>query len=515
MRSSPSSNKPPTSLQTRLVVRLLTRHGSHNQKAHGNRGSVSGGPPSATTTDASVGPGGIVRKDYDYAHDADLRAFDPLRPIDPQSGGDRILTHIQEKKGYNGKAEVVSKATLDKHLQEGDTELFRGVASEAFAEQLRNGPHHAGKGLYGNGTYATLDVKNAQAFAHNRLSARQGDGGATLRMALKKEARVIDYKELRDLREATTFEHKALGLALSDYGRFASVLGYDAIRLGWTNDYVILNRTALRIQQTSIARFMLSVHSAFIARHGSHNQKAHGFRGGKVGSTPTETHQTIRKDYNYADDKELAAFDPNTPGYGKDQKGDPILAHIQERRGFNGKPDVISEELLTKYIADGEIEIHRGFASEQFADDFKNGPLHASRGYGGNGTYVTTSLSTASMYAVQGGVSTGGDDGSKPSTGRRLRMTLKKDAKVISATDLHDEFMKSEFRPVYDATTKKVHIKALTDRGRFAAALGYDAIHIDWTKDPGGPDMKQHWYIVLNRTALRVQKETLPPRFEL
>ncbi len=114
-------------------------------------------------------------------------------------------------------------------------ELFRGVSSEEHVSQFKAGPLFIGNGTYGSGSYFTPKREMA-------LKSFAGDDKANLiSVGLCESARVVKYSELWDIRQKLGDKIKDTHGILEDDGRFASILGYDAIHTP-VNTYVVLNR---------------------------------------------------------------------------------------------------------------------------------------------------------------------------------------------------------------------------------------------------------------------------------
>ncbi|MBW3113493.1 hypothetical protein KYJ26_16690 [Bacillus sp. MCCB 382] len=177
-------------------------------------------------------------------------------------GEDKALKTLLREQGFDGKGNVVSKAELDKFIQNGEREIFRGVTNAKFAEQFKDGDLFAGLGTYGNGTYTAYGQsaeKVAQSYA--------GKKGDIVRMSLKSDAKVVkydillgemmDYEDMLAEKMAKSTSKKAREaieaetLLIKDFGRFATMRGYDAIDVTGFEYLVVLNRTSLRIQRES------------------------------------------------------------------------------------------------------------------------------------------------------------------------------------------------------------------------------------------------------------------------
>jgi hypothetical protein len=192
---------------------------------------------------------------------------------------DPIFGSMVQTAGYDGFPHVVSEQELARYVAAGETELFRGIsglkaseghtsdqnwrASETFeqtaqrrAEEFRSGPLFLGCG----GTYAAegaLAIPTAREYA--------GETGSLLHISIRSDARVIEDKEAERLRQAEILNIvRTPGLApnqvaaritaIGTISTWAVKEGYDVI---WckqqsgqpTDEYIILNRTAVRVAQ--------------------------------------------------------------------------------------------------------------------------------------------------------------------------------------------------------------------------------------------------------------------------
>lgn len=165
-------------------------------------------------------------------------------------------------------------------------------------------------------------------------------------------------------------------------------------------------------------------------------------------------------------------------------EADPVLALILAEQGFDAPPRVVSDEQATRLLrnAPGSLEVWRGLVGEDerasvYAEQFRSGPLRTSAGIYGHGTYWATSRGEAAEYADEPG-------------GVVLRAVLLATARVIEVQEL-DELMKTTADALTPAQRRSLRT-ILDDPGRFAAALGFDAVLL-----PAG-------VLVLNRSALVV-----------
>lgn len=159
--------------------------------------------------------------------------------------GDRTLAAIWKKQGFDGKPSLVSSAQLDEEIAGGAKEIFRGLSgseAETYAAQFKTGEAFPGLGNYGNGHYFAPSRKVGEQYASSGNKP-----GALIRSALRADAKVITYDDLqKEMR--TLFSLGPDAIKVFDPGRLASALGFDAIYVPSTDFYVVLNRTALLVE---------------------------------------------------------------------------------------------------------------------------------------------------------------------------------------------------------------------------------------------------------------------------
>jgi hypothetical protein len=187
--------------------------------------------------------------------------------------------------------------------------------------------------------------------------------------------------------------------------------------------------------------------------------------------------------------------------------GDPIVEIVASAQGFDGLPEVGNQQDLDDAVAAGGVELWRGYRSAGFdrRDDENNeqaiaryvrewreGEYRAGNGIYGQGVYMSVDQGAAGAFAVYGpryGYDSG--EGDRRSLQRQV---LSPDARVISWDDPR----------LAAAGAFRWETAGMWDRGRLAAALGYDAMVIPEGEDDGsGLDRTQ--YVVFNRTALLVE----------
>lgn len=252
---------------------------------------------------------------------------------------------------------------------------------------------------------------------------------------------------------------------------------------------------------------------------------------------------------------------------------DNVLVEICRMQGFDGKPVVGTEAEVNEAIADGGVELWRGVSGElpsiwgygpdkgkpapfhperspmAYHEQWRTGPLYQGSGIYGQGTYTSVKRKAAEAYGATYKDRDGNEIGLADP--RSLsRMVLSPEARVIDwregkppseyIHELHDHMDDAQFelsaeRAIREeagfdeddgyeldqdqvlrlARRERVQaVAVLSDWGRAAAAMGYDAIRVRAGKDDGsGYNVEQ--YVILNRTAVMVQEadseDLLPP----
>jgi hypothetical protein len=206
--------------------------------------------------------------------------------IKSRDQGDLYLRKLVRDQGFDGLPHVVSEKRLDEYVKAGEIELYRGCGRTVHLEQFRSGEYYAGNGVYGNGIYAS-----SGSTARDDASSYADLDGHVLRMTIKAGAKIGLYREIvaegsRAYGEMTAknrqthrevedrlksitdpderrkvWEHEEKRFAdeeayiralTSDVGRYAILKGYDGYRIDPYHYYNILNRTALRVQDTDV-----------------------------------------------------------------------------------------------------------------------------------------------------------------------------------------------------------------------------------------------------------------------
>lgn len=177
---------------------------------------------------------------------------------------------------------------------------------------------------------------------------------------------------------------------------------------------------------------------------------------------------------------------------GDTSQGDWLLRELARAQGFDGLPQVINKQEMDKYVASGERELFRGLDSygmkgktgEDLAKQFRSSELYIGRGLSGHGIYVSYGKD---KFDAEGYMGTGLE-------GAMLRLTLKPNAKTILIDELDQMQSKDE---MVNSHTQ------LRNLGFYATFKGYDAIDIGASQD------RPKYMLILNRTAVRVQDESI------
>jgi hypothetical protein len=163
-------------------------------------------------------------------------------------GAKTYFAEAAQTVGFDHLPSVETQAQIDSAVKGGERELFRGISgpqSGQFADEFRYGALHggtAGTSVYGAGTYVAYGPRGlATADKFSR-------GGTILRMALKGDAKVIKAQDLIAMREA---EQNLPPFLKTDLGLYGVHKGYDAIDIPEQGYMAILNRGALRVQETN------------------------------------------------------------------------------------------------------------------------------------------------------------------------------------------------------------------------------------------------------------------------
>ncbi|MGH2585020.1 MAG: hypothetical protein ACRDJE_08905 [Dehalococcoidia bacterium] len=187
-----------------------------------------------------------------FTQTAAFRRYGLTTDPDPDSLEALYTKAVVEEQGFDGPPHVVTRRQLDRYVSSGEIELYRGVTQQGFADQLRCSGFFVGRGGELDGMYAAA---GPSALAVARSYAARGDG-TVVRMTLRRGARVTSW---RDVERQSALEYRTMvpvppevaRTLYNDPGRLIAYLGFDAVHVvdfPETDHYMVLNRTALRVQ---------------------------------------------------------------------------------------------------------------------------------------------------------------------------------------------------------------------------------------------------------------------------
>jgi hypothetical protein len=197
------------------------------------------------------------------------------------------------------------------------------------------------------------------------------------------------------------------------------------------------------------------------------------------------------------------------------QQGDPVLHAMQEEQGFAELPSRVSDEQFDQLVKDSPYgRLYRGEKDPEYVDEFKNGKLHTGIGVSGDGTYFAAATDESNnqlpgsegwtpeiAYEVARAFS-----GLDPDKDRIMETVLKPDAKVVNFKTLTVEHRELEGKLLDKMDNPEYYEQAhmmeyiMTDPGRYATYMGYDAIYIE----------DESFVVLLNRGAICIPERKFP-----
>ena len=122
--------------------------------------------------------------------------------------GDQILQTLYSKYGHNAPPQVVSKEELDKSVNNGDLEMFRGLSAQGggLSEvdkhfvQFKEGDHYAGAGVHGNGTYTGYGNKAEKTANGYAYGGGGKNTGIVMRMSLSQDAKIASEEQMEEIK---------------------------------------------------------------------------------------------------------------------------------------------------------------------------------------------------------------------------------------------------------------------------------------------------------------------------
>jgi hypothetical protein len=194
---------------------------------------------------------------------------------------------------------------------------------------------------------------------------------------------------------------------------------------------------------------------------------------------------------------------------------DGALGLTNQRQGFDRKPDVVDHAALDEAVRSGWIEVWRGVdpgmsvastakSAREINDEFKSGDFFPGLGLYGNGTYTSVSKDVALVYA--GHVP---EFGESMEPGGLVRLAIDPDSRIVN----YDQVLREQKQFLGTVPADSPLAVLAGDAGRFAAMRGYDIVKVVGQTDgsdilnpaTGRDDHDQ--YVILNRTAVKVQRE--------
>jgi hypothetical protein len=200
--------------------------------------------------------------------------------------------------------------------------------------------------------------------------------------------------------------------------------------------------------------------------------------------------------------------------YAVDKRGDARLASAYEVKGYNAKPVVLEGEAFEAAAKDAQAYVYRG-VNDSFekapvlAEQFRTGDYFAGSGVYGNGTYTTTRLDTAKLYAGSKGeileilIPDLSNYVAKEQLSKQVKEVLSEISDKLqvlrkeqfSAFIAKNEALAEELGKAIDALTEASRF--MHDDGIAATLLGYDGLIIQ--------EKNEIYYVILNRGKVIVK----------
>lgn len=124
-----------------------------------------------------------------FLNDADNIVMNGLRR--DAANGDGILQELYERTNKNNLPTLGKPGDLDASIAKGGIEVFRGIFGEnadKYISEFKTGPHFAGRGVFGHGTYTAVDRRVA-------LDYGGGIDSNVMRIVIKPNTRFMPHSE--------------------------------------------------------------------------------------------------------------------------------------------------------------------------------------------------------------------------------------------------------------------------------------------------------------------------------
>jgi hypothetical protein len=200
---------------------------------------------------------------------------------------------------------------------------------------------------------------------------------------------------------------------------------------------------------------------------------------------------------------------------------DPLLGEIAKAQGFDALPQVVPEEEMDAVVGVpmtvrlgaytiSTPDLWRGVSDQEgmdFSEQFRSGDYYPGKGTYGNGIYATEEPNEASGYGTSVSHLTFTPDARVADY--YVISKLMKAPEILAAIDrveerLHDAHTNKHTMSTDEYMGKSEAAEVLSrDWGRFAAALGYDAMKVS-----GASVHEEAYYVILNRGAVIVSDKT-------
>ena len=161
-----------------------------------------------------------------------------------------IGNYLNEKTGYDSKPELISE---DEFLNSNEkNRIYRGVRTQKYVDEFKNGDYFAGQGFDANGTYFTISDNEAMLYAnHEKSNMIYG--------VIKDDAKIGKLSNIQSLKysitsqfdwsnlneESETF-YNFTNAIFSDNGYTAQMFGYDILDME-DSRRVVLNRNSIKV----------------------------------------------------------------------------------------------------------------------------------------------------------------------------------------------------------------------------------------------------------------------------
>lgn len=162
----------------------------------------------APTVTDGVKIAGVPEKDilaFAERFDREIRPL-PIGERDKLGAGG--LSAAYRAKGYNDLPNVIDASVFDEMAKTADAKVYRGIKNQAggltgeqMADAYKYGDHYAGYGIYGNGSYASTEVRTAKQYSGLAFDAELRavhDKGAIMEILIPDTSNYITPTDLFD-----------------------------------------------------------------------------------------------------------------------------------------------------------------------------------------------------------------------------------------------------------------------------------------------------------------------------